>query len=31
LQLGLLLLEHFLNEGKPIPVAFQMLGVGSFA
>lgn len=24
-QLGLHLLEHFLNEGLPIPVAFQML------
>ena len=23
-QLGLSLLEHFLNEGIPIPVAFQM-------
>ena len=23
-QLGLRLLEYFLNEGKPIPVQFQM-------
>ncbi len=29
-QLGLRLLEHFLNEEMPIPVEFQMLGVGSF-
>lgn len=29
-QLGLRLLEHFLNETIPIPVAFQMLELGSF-
>ena len=29
-QLGLRLLEHFLNEGLPIPVAFQMLELGVF-
>jgi len=29
-QLGLRLLEHFLNEEMPIPVEFQMLEVGSF-
>jgi hypothetical protein len=29
-QLGLRLLEHFLNEHIPIPVAFQMLELGEF-
>lgn len=29
-QLGLDLLEHFLNEGMPIPVAFQVLEANSF-
>jgi hypothetical protein len=29
-QLGLCLLEHFLNEHLPIPVAFQMLELGAF-
>ena len=29
-QLGLRLLEHFLNEHIPIPVAFQMLELGVF-
>ena len=29
-QLGLRLLEHFLNEHIPIPVAFQMLELGRF-
>jgi hypothetical protein len=29
-QLGLRLLEHFLNEDLPIPVAFQMLELGVF-
>ena len=29
-QLGLCLLEHFLNERMPIPVAFQMLEPGVF-
>jgi hypothetical protein len=29
-QLGLRLLEHFLNEHMPIPVAFQMLELGGF-
>jgi hypothetical protein len=29
-QLGLCLLEHFLNEHMPIPVAFQMLELGGF-
>ena len=27
-QLGLCLLEHFLNEDLPIPVEFQMLELG---
>lgn len=30
-QLGLCLLQHFLNEHLPIPVAFQMLELGVFA
>jgi hypothetical protein len=30
-QLGLRLLEHFLNDDLPIPVAFQMLELGVFA
>lgn len=30
-QLGLRSLEYFLNEGLPIPVAFQMLELGGFA
>ena len=29
-QLGLRLLEHFLNEHMPIPVSFQMLELGGF-
>ena len=29
-QIGLRLLDHFLNERMPIPVAFQMLELGEF-
>jgi hypothetical protein len=29
-QLGLRLLEHFLNEHIPLPIAFQMLELGEF-
>ncbi len=29
-QLGLRVLEHFLNDDIPIPVAFQMLELGEF-